>query len=427
MLAIKRMPSSALPELDHQLVLADKKIGVGLLHSNHRDELSRPEIRFAESCMLVYGSAALRFAFAPNHSNCGEYADPRGFIVNVSADAPLYATPFPERSMFNGVLAFPLEYGYACNRTAKGLPIPSGYFSHQVVRDSINQKILEDRDLGDDETNYAGIFSTTVREGFDNRVQYWAVVQCHNTDVSKQFHDYLCEQEARHRDVVSEPKAGSDKRSFATWRSFFLGNEKVADFMEQQQEHRARVMVRLLQACGLGPVCDSTDIAENVSFILNCPHTVNVLINNVESIDENTLAYYSDMVSVKTVTDAGVAVREAGRLGIALLRGPLKKPRHPLDIAFPCATGHRKSVRDMSLSEFSSREVEEMKVNEAQFWERAGVDRPLNLNLATTEANVREDKRWAKIEVLLGYSAENGLVDLRPIQVKLHSTVQPSN
>jgi len=426
MFAIKRMPSTRQAELDELIETAQGKIGLGLVHSRDRTELSSAELRFATTAMLMYANAAIRFAFGPNHACCGEFDVPRGFQFNVSLDAPLYATPFPERSMYNGVMAFPLDKGTWCHLTSKRKPIPPGYFSIAAVRQSIQSRLSEAEHLGDDDTNYAGIFSTTVREGFENRVQYWAVVQCHSTAVSEQFYNYLCEQEASHGDVAR----GATR--YTTWRSFFLKDQRVAEFVEQQRRHRAKVLCTLVRACGLGPIAETTSETDNVQFLLDSPDTIHVSFNSIERIEAHddsrlagdALAYLSDMVSYKTIASSGTVLREPARLGLAILRGPWTRPKHPLDTGFPCSTGHRTAVRALRLAELSAADRAAMRPNETHFWEHAD-DRPLNLNLATVEANRRDDRRWRKIESLLGYDKAHGLVDLRPVQVKLHSTAQP--
>jgi len=422
MFAMHRAPPERQPQLDALIETATRKIGTCLVYGATRAELHDSEMRFATSAMLMYGEHAKRFAFGPNHAACGEFETPRGFQFNVAAEAPLYATPFPERGMFNGVMAFPLERGARCNELASSKrAIPSGYFGQKAVRQSIQKLVNEDKHLGDDDTNYAGIFSTTVRDGFENRLQYWAVVQCHSTEVSEQFYAYLCDKEACHGDVLRGSK-GSD---YTTWNEFFLKDERVAQFAAKQREHRAKVLCTLIRACGLGPVSESKSLADNVEFLLESPHTIHVTFNTVEQLDADSLAFLSDSVSYKSITSAGTILREPARLGLALLRGPWATPRHPLDAGFPCSTGHRTAIRLLDLESLSESERGAMRQNETHFWEHAS-RRPFNTNLATTEANTRDDRRWKKIESLLGFDRTSGMIDLRPVQVKLHSTEQPS-
>src|SRR6056297_609582 len=420
MFAVDRSSPAEQPEIGALIQKAHKKTSWSLTHSRKRDELSAAELRFAATASLMYADAAVSFSYAPNHACCGEYETPRGFQFTVARTAPLYATPFPQSNMFNGVLAFPLDKGLHCNQTTKGQSLRPGYFSKSSVRKSIDNFIKEDSDLGEDETNYAGIFSTTVRDGFENKLQYWAVVQCHSTKLSEQFYDYLCDNEARHGDV------DGNKGKWQTWHAFFMNDQRVNDIMQKQRCHRAEVLCKLIRACGLGRIAESTSKEENINFLLNSPDAVHVDFNAVEAVDEDNLAFLSDLVSYKSISSSGTVVREPSRLGLALLRGPWTAPAKALEVGFPCSTGHRSSVRGRSLADYSAEERNGMKPNETHFWERAS-QRPLNVNLATKDANLREDRRWAAIEACLGYNRKNGVVDLRPVQVKLHSTRQPED
>lgn len=430
MFSLRRRESPQKSEIAHLVATADKKISAVHVHSKSKSELSVDEVRFAASCLMMHGDTAHRMSFSPNHASCGPFAVPRGFQFDVDIDAPLFVAPFPERRMFNGLMAFPLDAGVSSARSAQGGALSHAYFTQDALRKSVNRIIREDEHLGDDETNYAGIFSTTVRSGFENKLQFWAVVQCHSTALSEELFDYMCEKEARYSDVIAQRAASRrpEDWTFSTWRSFFLDDQRVAELLEAQRAHRAAVLVRLIRACGLGPVAESRSTDDNVDFLLTSPHTIHSTFNCVEQIDEDKLAFLSDMYSRRAVTTRGLIVREAPTLPLALLPGDAwSEPRDTDDTGFPCATGHREPVRYMTSSDFGKHETMAMANDSVHFWERSDDDRPFNTNLVTTSANSRDDRRWQKIERALGFSGGPiRVTSLQPVQVKLHSTEQPA-
>lgn len=398
-----------------ELEAAASRIIYKTLVTRDRAELTRDEQRFALVACHMYAGHLNRFAFAPNHAFAGRNRPPRGFIMDMRDTAPLFDVGFPERSMFNGIMAFPLDKGENSSLLANGEEVPPGYFSSPLVRERIDKAITEEHMLGDDDTNYAGIFSTTVREGFSERTQYWAVVQCHSTKVSEKFFDALCKNSVAHREANSPGKV--------TWKAFF-GNEAIFKMAEKQREHRARVICALVNACGLGTIADSTAIRDNVQYLLDSEHTIKLTTTGVERVDENSLSFLSDNISTRLVTKTGLILREPGKLGLSLLRGPWGTPSHPRDVGFPCTTGHRVAVRSIRLDELDADQKKMMGTDRVFFWERAE-ELPYNLNLCTKGVLSYESKERRRIERIFGFDAERGRLCLQPVQVKLHTTSQP--
>lgn len=395
-----------------EIVAALGKVSSTLTVSQQLTEVTPHELNFAMHCLLLYGSSAQRFSFGPHHTDHGSSLPPSGFQFRVHQDAPMLTAPFNRRTIGNGVLAFPLDAGFACMRTIQGSPIDEHHFLSSRVRAAIDLAISDGR-LGGDERNYAGIFTSRQRSGARVVRQYWAVVQANDEPLSRQFFAKLEEAE----------------RQGKTWLQTFSEGDMLGELVNQQRMHRAKVLCALLHACDLGPVCEQPSLEANARAVLDSERSFDNVHDIVEKGHEEELAYLNGMASNRSVTSAGLIVREAGRLGVSLLAGPLGRRRNKRDVGFPCWTGHQRSpfIARSSGSAMSSDDMEATTADRTFFWDNADVGDKYrhNLTLSIDGAHVRQSARWRTIESWLGHPLDADDLTLEPVVVKLHSTEPP--
>lgn len=401
-------------EANEEAVLAEIRAATGkvsfkLTVSQQVTELTPHELNFALHCLLVYGESARRFSFGPHHADLGTSTRPSGYQFTVSADAPLLTAPFHRRTLGNGVLAFPLDAGFACTRTESGAPLDEHHLMSSRVRTAIDLSITDAR-LGGDERNFAGIFTSRQRSGARVIRQYWAVVQANDLKESEKFFDHLQAAEREGR----------------TWQDTFIDTDKLSSLVNVQRQYRARLLCALLQACELGPVCRDKDIAMNIDAVLESTRCVDNVHDVVEAGLPGELTYLNGMASNRAVTSSGIVVREAGRLGVTLLNGPLGATKNKRDVGFPCWTGHRQSPFVTSGNENNDDESEATAADRMFFWDNCNTERYRhNLTLSIDGAHVRQSKRWRDIESWLGHANGSEEIALEPVVVKLHSTEPP--
>ncbi len=405
------------PESNEQQVLdeiraAMKKVSFKLTMTKKINELTLHEINFAMHCLLSYGDSARRFSFGPHHTDHGAGAPPSGYQFTVSAEASLRTAPFHRRTLGNGVLAFPLDAGLACMRTESGATLDEYHLRSSRVRAAIDLAITNER-LGGDERNYAGIFSSRRRDGARVVRQYWVVVQANDQAASERYFDTLLDAE----------------RAGKTWKQAFTENDALSTLVSAQTVHRARIACALIRACELGPVCAERDFDANVVAMIESEQFVDNVHDVVEQGLPGEMTYLNGMASNRAVTSSGLVVREAGRLGVTLISGPLEATRVKTDVGFPCWTGHKRSpfVTQRADETNEATESETTLSDRTFFWDGCETDERYrhNLTLSIEQAHVRHDKRWRVVESWLGHARDADELTLEPVVVKLHSTEPP--
>ena len=138
-----------------QLVEAESKIDGAQVFDAIGDESAM----YAVTTMRQYGDFARAWLWTPDHTDsvCGD--QPRGFQFNMSPQSPVYADPFSRRAMFNGLMAVPIL-------DAPALSLRHFADPRNRVAENMLAQLANDTDLGGpgDDTNFAGIFSSTMRD-----------------------------------------------------------------------------------------------------------------------------------------------------------------------------------------------------------------------------------------------------------------------
>lgn len=379
MIGRQRCVPQEVAELAELVEAADKKIDTSLGPGP-----SRGEIEFARRILVLYGEHAKGFWFAPNHSCC---EPARGYQLGVTGDAPMSCAQFPEDTMFNGMLAFPLDAGVASGKLATGQEIPDGYFNQEFIRDAMRK--CADK-LGTDPTSFLGVFESTYRRGYEKKKRYWIVVQACSEKVSQEFFECIVEVEGSR-----------------TWDEVFSKGKLASKYIAEQCKHRAILVAVLARAFKLGNIADGGGLDDTIKGILSAPETISTVFNTIEHRD-GVYMYLSDVASSMSIPSSGILIKEPGRLGVQILHGPIEVRPDAKFIGFPVSTSPMQKTTSAPGCNPCN----------AFFWHS---DHPSNPALSTAGATTREDPKWVDLESMLGYRSERGFTVLDPLQVMLHS------
>lgn len=456
--------------MPQQLVEAGEKIDTARLGS--ATKLGFEAEMYALTTTRQYGDFARCWLWSQNacSSVCGD--QPSGFQFNMSPQAPVLYDPFSRRAMFNGIMALPL------------LDVPALAMRHFMdpqnrVSERMLAELRNDDDLGGpgDDMNFAGIYSTTMRDTASESTVFWLVTQSHSLAVAdatmKLIEDAEPESPAhitrRAEELVdltnairlddyeqkycsggssssSSGDTGSRRRStgvqpkapFTTVGDLFFRDPSMAQMRDAQRLHRARVLAKLARAASIvSPRLHNgaTSLDETARRILDSRELVDSTINTVDRVDKSDASsdviYSSNMISVYDIGANGVLVRDAPRIGLDWLRGPWDKKRVTAEqaasdrpfISLPVSTGMKQSnalrIEEASASTASACSA---RLNSTTWlWTppRSG-DCHFWFDLENVRSR-QADPRWLKHELAAGFREENGVQHLSNVCIRLAS------
>jgi hypothetical protein len=427
--------------LDEQLAKARSKIDYSLTST-----ITQNEMFCFVTWMHKYGSFGRRLVTALNQPACTEFEVPECFALNVSPNSPVFSDPFPPDTMFNGLMAIPLP-------PTKHITLP--FFGDSHILDRLCNELDSSGDLGEgDPSNFVGFFSSSER---GTGMQFWCVVQCHSTALSRETMKLIRDAEPTSMDAVDEcarrfieaanefksrahlvknyevsvnleksssSSSGSGKSSvpnYVTWNQLFLKTPRMHEIRRQQREHRLATMKKALRIVGLDP---------GASLNLESPQLIESTFNCIDQVDRHEplsdMVFLSRMSSIHAIGKAGTLFCEPPSVGVTLLRGPpeIERVMHrnaeqPLQafIGVPVGTGVNKTP--MLFREASSPTLDDndsLMPNSVHCWK--DTSRP---NVLFDVRNLRtraRDSAWSMWLESCGISARAGETPLTPICVR---------
>lgn len=374
------------PTLEREIKAADEKLD--LVHCDR--PLTDRERRCALLTLCRLGEEGVRLV--PSRGHCFYKGFLRGFALEMRPESVVAPCVFPTHTMYSGLMVYPLRSGAQSDRLAGGREIPVGYFGQEQVRAQIMSAFATTEHLGDDPAAFVGVYQQIVQGEEDVRVEYYAVAQCNSDATGQALYADLCAAQENDVSLVE-----------------FFTAKRVQSCLEKQRRHRARCILRLIKACGLGPVLAETNsMSAMVQQIVSSPGTVDVFHNTIETLENGNFVLLSDMRSLRAITSSGTAIRERGKLGIALLRGPFDHNRPGSDAAFigyPTYVGpqFRESFTPSSTTKRCAKVT----------WHGASVD---HFALSSESCDKRTEEAWRKYEEQCGVGSERRVL-LQPAQV----------
>jgi hypothetical protein len=413
------------------------------------------EAMFAETVMYQLGSFGRRFSFGPQLCQSTPLETPEGFALNVSPNAPVFPLPFSERALYNGIIAIPLTE-LAHSTQASQLSLQFFADPKNRVRENLLEQIRNDEDLGvGDESNFAGFFSSTQR---GKAPEYWCVVQCHSSRLSREAYDMICAAEPESIDqadsiaremirvsneykqrehtmryhtlsvdldkpVKSASEVGRVELLYITWEQLFVKTPRMHEIRKEQREHRMRVMKKTLAIVGI-----DTRTMPALALHIDSPFLREVpSFNTVDKVDKNEprsdLCYLSRMASVHSVGRHGTVFCEAPFIGPVILGGPWDinrviatnkdNPRSSF-IGVPVGTGTILSQQRYAAARFTPR-TDTLQTQTHVWSPNAAVEHPIfDVRNTISRANSAE---WTSFLYKCGHTNDNEL-PLNPICVR---------
>jgi hypothetical protein len=443
-----------------QLVESESKIDTSRVLDAVGDEGSM----YATTTMRLYHDFARAWIWSPNHceSVCGD--QPSGFQFNMSPQSPVYADPFSRRAMFNGLMAIPITDMPALS--LRHFADPRNRVSERML-----EEIANDADLGGpgDDTNFAGIFSTTTRDAHSETVTFWVATQSHSLTIAERAAELIVAAEPdttelvceRSRELISIQNelrleqyeqefctgtpATNTKISaartppFTTVTKLFFSDKEMVSLRAKQREHRATVLAKLMKAASLvSPRLGSSSAVDTCAKrILDARDLVEVTINDVDRVDKkdafSDVVYMSNMASIYDISAAGLPMRDAPRLGLKILRGPwnvdaVSETQREADrpfISVPVTTGMRQSnaLRYETASTSIASSVSSASEISGDVWHwtppKSG-----DCHFLLDGENVRSrnaDRQWLKFEHACGFPKSNETLHLSNVSIRLAS------
>ena len=441
-----------------QLVEAESKIDA----SQVLDPVGDESAMYAVTTMRQYGDFARAWLWTPDHTDsvCGE--QPRGFQFNMSPQSPVYADPFSRRAMFNGLMAVPVL-------DAPALSLRHFADPRNRVAENMLAQLANDADLGGpgDDTNFAGIFSSTTRDARSEHTTFWLATQSHSLELADRTAAKIVESEPDNADLVCERSrelidatnavlfedyerefcgvTGSSSiasparhsGAFTTVDALFFRSNEMVTWRTAQREHRARVLAKLMRAASIdSPRLGSGESAldETVRRILKHPNLVEVTFNDVDRVDKSDVysdVVYTTMASVYNVTSNGLLMRDSPPLGLDILRGPWRveevaetqrNAKRPF-ISVPTNTGMRASnaLRYETAPIEVAKRVSSKSVTSGDTWlwtPPASGDAHFMLDAENTRSR-NADPRWLKFELACGFRKTNEVQHLSNVCIRL--------
>lgn len=343
-------------DLQQQVLSSRKKIDDSMVRDDG-ERVSQTQAMYALTTMMRYGGFGRGWKWSSNHTDTVQGDTPSGFQFNVSPRAPVFHAPFSKHSMFSGTMAFPLSLGESSDRVnGQRISAEFLYDSQNRVLETLLDTIDPESDLGlGDDSNFAGIFAAPPGTSSD----YWCVVQCNSTALSRKVYDMILEAEPESMDDVdtferdfvdnnnrfmelgwyeqkkiSPPaalkKPGTiGKRNYVSWEDFFFHNRALLDIKRQLQLHRVDVLCKAMRCIGLGvPAKGGSKYAVRENTLAS-EHLVNNTNFGVEQVDINDsmsdVVYLSNLTSLHAISNSGVVVRGRPQHGLVVMPGPWNK------------------------------------------------------------------------------------------------------
>lgn len=447
-----------------QLVEAETKID----SSRVLDPIGDESAMYAMTTMRLYGDFARAWLWSPNHTDNVAGEQPLGFQFNMSPQSPVYPDPFSRRAMFNGMMAIPVDMP---NISLRHFADPANRVSERML-----EEIDNEADLGGpgDDTNFAGIFSTTTRTAQSESTVFWLATQSHSLEIADQTYKLLVDSEPESVEVANERSRelikvqnqirreqyerdnsvdGSSSTSsslslsksqsnvpFTTVHKLFFGEKEMQRLRAQQREHRARVLAKLMKSASIvsAKLGSSLSVEESAKKILASRDLVEITINDVDRVDKtdpySDIVYTSNMASIYDVTPNGVLMRDGPRLGLDILRGPWnidevanaqRNAEKPF-ISVPVCTG----MRQTNALRFETAEKQicdsvscrSLISGDVWLWKPLSASADCHFLLEAENTRTRTaDQKWLKFETACGFPQKNPIQHLSNVCIRLAS------